>query len=104
MKNKKLLIVLILGLAIVCVAARTLIDLAHDVTGTLPYTHGGSGQVTAPDDDVLVGNGTGWDLKALPNCADSGGGHLNYSTSTNAWSCGTSTSGVLPGTSASDYF
>lgn len=62
------------------------------LTSPVTYNLGGTGQTTAPDDDVLVGTGTAWGLKALPNCADSGGNHLNYVTSTNTFSCG-STSG-----------
>lgn len=42
------------------------------------------------DDTVLTGNGTSLDPKAIPNCADTVGSHLNYTASTNTWSCGTS--------------
>lgn len=42
------------------------------------------------DDNALVANGTVWQGKALPDCDDSGGKHLNYDTATNAYSCGTS--------------
>ncbi|MEK9645145.1 MAG: hypothetical protein VW547_06330, partial [Alphaproteobacteria bacterium] len=45
---------------------------------------------TPTDDATLVANGTTWDRKALPDCDDSGGNHLNYDTGTNAFSCGTS--------------
>lgn len=41
------------------------------------------------DDRVLVDNGSVWQRKALPDCDDSGGNHLNYDTGTNAFSCGT---------------
>jgi hypothetical protein len=47
---------------------------------------------TATDDAVLMGNGTTFDSKAVPDCDDSSGNHLNYDTATNAWSCGTSVS------------
>lgn len=36
--------------------------------------------------------------KAIPNCTDTGGNHINYTTSTHAFSCGTSSSGGGSGT------
>lgn len=45
----------------------------------------------AVDDSLLTGNGAGtatW--RALVDCVDSGGNHLNYTAATNAFSCGTS--------------
>lgn len=42
------------------------------------------------DDTILVGNGTEFQGKAVPNCPDTGGNHLNYTASTNTVSCGTS--------------
>jgi hypothetical protein len=43
----------------------------------------------ATDDTVPVGNGTIHVATAVPNCTDSAGNHLNYTTATNAFSCGT---------------
>jgi Repeat of unknown function (DUF5907) len=51
---------------------------------------GGTNLTAALDDNVLVGNGTTWQSKALPNCVDTAGQHLNYDISTNLWICGTS--------------
>lgn len=48
---------------------------------------------TPTDDNIFVGNGTTWEKKALPDCDDTGGNHLNYDTTTNTFSCGTSGSG-----------
>lgn len=45
---------------------------------------------TITDDSVLVGTGTTTASKAIPDCDDTGGQHLNYDTATNAFSCGTS--------------
>lgn len=70
------------------------IDLAAKVTGVLPMGNGGTGLSTAPDDTVLTGAGGFWQARSLPNCPDTGGNHLNYDIATNAWSCGTSTSGI----------
>ncbi len=64
------------------------------VTAAVPYDKGGTGQITAPDDRLLVGNGSGFDLKTLPDCDDTGGNHLNYDQTTNAFSCGTSGGGA----------
>lgn len=49
--------------------------------------------VTPTDDRVMVGNGTTWEIKAVGDCTDTGGNHLNYTASSNSFSCGTSASG-----------
>lgn len=67
-----------------------LINLAASVTGTLPVANGGTNLTAATDDNVMVGNGTTWQSKAIGDCDDTGGNHLNYDTGTNAFSCGTS--------------
>jgi hypothetical protein len=68
-------------------------DLTAAVTGTLPIANGGTNVTSATDDNLLVGNGTTFQLKALPDCVDTGGNHLNYTASSNAFSCGTSGGG-----------
>ena len=50
------------------------------------------------DDTVIVANGTTWQAKTLSDCDDSSGNHLNYDTTTNTFSCGTSSSGSSPWT------
>lgn len=47
-------------------------------------------EITPTDDTVIVSNGSTWEKKTLPDCDDSGGNHVNYDTTTNAFSCGTS--------------
>ena len=69
------------------------LPLTTGVTGTLPVAKGGTNVTTAPDDSVLIGNGTTWQSKRPPNCPDTGGQHLNYTIATNTWSCGTSGGG-----------
>jgi hypothetical protein len=69
------------------------LPLTTGVTGTLPFGNGGTGLTTAVDDTVMVSSGSAWVAKAIPDCDDSAGQHLNYDTTTNAWSCGTSSSG-----------
>jgi hypothetical protein len=66
---------------------------ALTVIGTIPVASGGTNLTAAADDNVMVGNATTWETKALPNCVDSGGNHLNYTAATNAFSCGTTSSG-----------
>jgi hypothetical protein len=53
---------------------------------------------TPTDDNTLVGSGTAWAKKAIPDCDDAGGNHLNYDTATNAFSCGTTGDGAGGGT------
>lgn len=62
---------------------------ATGIVGTLPTATGGTGVSSAPDDNVLVGNGSIWQSKLIPPCADVNGQHLNYD---NEWLCGTTTS------------
>lgn len=68
---------------------------------TIDYTRGGTGLTSATDDNVLVGSGIGWASKTLPSCADSAGQHLNYDSSSNSFSCGT-TSGTTVSAGGSD--
>lgn len=49
---------------------------------------------TATDDGLAVGNGSTFDTKVVTDCDDTGGNHLNYDTTTNAFSCGTSGDGT----------
>lgn len=76
------------------------LDLADTdaVTGILPVANGGLNLSAATDDNTVVGNGTTWQSKAIPDCDDSGGSHLNYDTTTNAFTCGTSGDGAGTGT------
>lgn len=66
-------------------------------TGTLAAARGGLGFGTVTDDTIPIANGSVWQPKALPGCLDSAGNHLNYDTSTNTVSCGTSGTGGLTG-------
>lgn len=60
---------------------------------------------TIADDQVFVGSGSNtgaW--KTLPDCTDTGGNHLNYNQSTNAFACGNSSSGGGGGSVATDDY
>jgi hypothetical protein len=70
--------------------ACALIGLTTNVTGTLPVANGGTNLAASADDNIMIGNGTTWQTKAVPTCTDTGGNHLNYDPSTNTVSCGTS--------------
>ena len=59
----------------------------------IPVADGGTGLTSAADDTIPVGNGTIYQLKALPNCTDVTGQHLNYTAATNTFSCGTTGTG-----------
>ncbi len=52
--------------------------LAAATTGTLPVGSGGTGQTTATDNVVMVGNATAWYFEPIPDCDDAGGAHLNF--------------------------
>jgi len=62
---------------------------------------GGSAGTTV-DDSLNLGNGTISEVKAVPTCTDTGGNHLNYNASTNAFSCGTSSSASGSATTIDD--
>lgn len=77
---------------------------ASKITGTVTAAHGGTGLTTATDDNVMVGNGTAWQSKALTSCSAASSA-VTYNTSTNAWGCNTIASGgftesTFSGTSA----
>lgn len=62
----------------------------YRVGGTdVAFADGGTGISTAADDTVIVSSGSAWQAKAVADCDDSAGNHLNYDTGTNAFSCGT---------------
>jgi len=48
------------------------------------------------DDNVLVGSGTAWALKALTDCTGTGKA-VTYATASNAFGCNTISGGALPG-------
>jgi hypothetical protein len=68
------------------------IDLTSEVTGTLPVANGGTGlsSLTGDDYTLVANSATSLTPRLLPNCTDTGGQHLNYTQSTNTFSCGTS--------------
>lgn len=66
--------------------------------GALEVTIGGTGAAPGADDQLLVSDSTSaatW--RAVADCDDTGGNHLNYDTATNAFSCGTSSSSTAAG-------
>jgi hypothetical protein len=69
------------------------VDASAVATGTLPVAHGGTNLTAASDDNVMVGNGTTWQSKALTGCASSNDA-VTYDTSTNAWGCHTISAGA----------
>ena len=71
------------------------LPLVAGTTGTLTAARGGTDVTTPTDDTVLIGSGTAWQLKVLPNCA-AGNEVLRYTTATNVLSCGT-VAGVTDG-------
>lgn len=63
-------------------------------TGTLGVTRGGTGLTTVAADQVFVGTAADTlTAKSIADCDDSAGNHLNYDTTTHAFSCGNSASG-----------
>ena len=61
-----------------------------DTTGTLAVGRGGTNLTASADDNVMVGNGTTWETKAVPSCSG-GTDALTYTIATNAFGCNTIT-------------
>lgn len=59
-----------------------------------PVAKGGTGVTTSPDDNILVGNGSVFQLKALTNCTGTGKA-VTYDVSSNTFGCNT-ISGATP--------
>lgn len=60
---------------------------------TMQVTHGGTGLNSTGTHQVLVSTATNtYTLKTVPDCTDTTGNHLNYTQSTDSFSCGTSDS------------
>jgi hypothetical protein len=62
-------------------------------TTSIGFLYGGTGLTSALDDTTLISSGSAWVATAVTNCTDTGGNHLNYTAGSNAFSCGTSSSG-----------
>lgn len=71
--------------------ARTAFDKLND-NDTELYTRTAT-LATVTDDNVYVANGSAIQAKTVPDCTDTGGNHLNYTQSSNSFSCGTSGDG-----------
>lgn len=69
---------------------------SNAVTGTLPVANGGTNLTASADDNVMVGNGTTWETKALTSCSGASSA-VTYNTTTNAWGCNTISGGGSPG-------
>lgn len=58
------------------------------------FTDGGTGNTTATDDTILVGNTTSYQPKLLPACANAATSKLLYDSASNTFSCGTDQAGA----------
>ncbi len=64
------------------------IDATAELSGAVPVANGGTNLTAAADDNVMVGNATTWQSKALADCDNATTSKLLYDTTTNAFSCG----------------
>lgn len=79
---------------ITAISAGTCTPVFSSLTGTISVAQvGSSGASHAVPVDV--GGTIIW--KVVPNCLDTAGQHINYTQSTDTWSCGSSGAGNLPG-------
>jgi hypothetical protein len=61
---------------------------------TIATANGGTGLTSAPDDTLMIGNGSLWQAKALPAGCATSTSKLLYDSATNTLSCGTDLSGA----------
>jgi hypothetical protein len=74
-------------------AVGRMISACYDGTNMQVMSLGGDAPLaTAPDDTIIMGNGTAWQQVAIPNCVDPN--HLNYTAATNTWLCGSGGTGT----------
>lgn len=66
---------------------------AAGLSATLGVSSGGTNLTSAADDNVMLGNGTTWQSKALTDCPSGG---INYNASTNTFGCTSVGSSVNP--------
>jgi collagen type VII alpha len=69
-----------------------------ELSGTASIAQGGTGVATAPDDNILVGNGTTFVNTALTTCTGTGKA-VTYDAATNAFGCNTIAAGTVATTS-----
>ena len=69
------------------------------MSNPVTVAQGGTALTTATDDTALIGFGGSYNAQNLPDCLDASGNHLNYSASSNAFLCGTTSSGSGSGDS-----
>lgn len=60
---------------------------------TIGVASGGTNVTTSPDDTVMVGNGTTWQTKTLPSCANALTSKVLYDPTTNTFTCGADQTG-----------
>ena len=66
---------------------------AAGLSATLAVSSGGTNLTSASDDNLMVGNGTTWQSKALTDCPSGG---VSYNASTNAFGCTSVGSAINP--------
>jgi len=67
------------------------VNAATELKNQAPVPNGGLGLSTVANHQVPVGTATDtYTAKTLPDCQDTGGNHLNFTQSTNLFSCGAS--------------
>ena len=83
-------------------------DPTADVRFNLPNATAGTYSILTDSaagtaNTVPVASGTAWVSTSVPNCTDTGGNHINFTTATGLFSCGTSGGGGLVSPIAGDY-
>lgn len=68
---------------------------AGSLSATLAVASGGTNLTSAADDNVMVGNGTTWQSKAVTTCTGAGKA-VTYDASSNAFGCNTISAGATP--------
>ena len=72
----------------------------YNGNAVIAIADGGTNLAAAADDAVMVGNGTTWQSKVIPDCDNGTTQKLLYDQATNVWSCGTDQNSGAPAFSA----
>ncbi len=65
------------------------VDVTTEITGIVPIGNGGTGQVTATEDGLLMGNTSAFIVAVVPSCSTNNYDRLQFDNTADSWACDT---------------
>ncbi len=65
------------------------VDVTTEIIGIVPIGNGGTGQVTATEDGVLMGNTSAFIVAVVPGCSTNNYDRLQFDNTADTWACDT---------------